>query len=247
MQCPEADVRFFDRAYKRINGVLPQVLREDFCGTAAVCAEWVRTRSSNRAIGIDLDHDTLEWGRQRHLAPLGGLAQHVQLIRDNVLNVTEPLADVIAATNFSYFILKTRADLLAYFQVARKSLAEGGVLVLDIFGGSESQGLEVEEKELEHATYIWEQVKFDPISSETLFHIHFELDDGRSLRKAFTYDWRFWSIREVRELLEEAGFAESLVYWEGTDSETGEGNGVFRPARTQENCPGWIAYITAWG
>lgn len=196
---------------------------------------------------MDLDHETLEWGREHHLVPLGGLAQRVELIEDNVLHVTEPLADVIAATNFSYFILKTRSELLAYFRVVHKSLAAGGVFVLDIFGGSESQGLEVEEKELENATYIWEQAKFDPISQETLFYIHFEMDDGTSLRKAFTYDWRFWSIREVRELLEEAGFAESLVYWEGTDGDTGEGNGVFRPAKTQENCPGWIAYITAWG
>ncbi len=39
VQCPEADIRFFDRMYKERNGAPPRVLREDFCGTAANSAD----------------------------------------------------------------------------------------------------------------------------------------------------------------------------------------------------------------
>ena len=31
---------------------------------------------------------------------------------------------------------------------------------------------------------------------------------------AFTYEWRLWAIPEVLEMLKEAGYAKSRVYWE---------------------------------
>jgi SAM-dependent methyltransferase len=247
VQCPEADIRFFERVYRKHNGgELPRSFREDFCGTAALAAEWVRKRQTNTAIGIDLDGPTLEWGRRRNIEPLGEAASRLKLLQKNVLEVTRPRCDVIAAMNFSYFIFKTREALRAYFRIARRSLAPSGVFVLDIFGGSEAQAEVEEEKELDGFNYYWDQHRFDPITNETLFYIHFLLDDGRWVRKAFTYDWRLWSIPEVRELLEEAGFQNSEVYWEGTDRATGEGNGVFLPSERQGSCPGWIAYIVAW-
>lgn len=246
VQCPEADIKFFERIYKARNqGNLPSSFREDFCGTAALAAEWVRKRKTNTAIGIDLDGPTLEWGRKRHHAPLGAAGTRLTLLQKNVLEVTRPKCDVIAAMNFSYFIFKTRENLGAYFKVARRSLAPGGVFILDIFGGSEAQAETEEEKELDGFNYYWDQHRFDPITHDTLFYIHFRLDDGRWLRRAFTYDWRFWTIPEVRELLSECGF-ESEVYWEGTDRTTGEGNGVFLKSTHQGSCPGWVAYIVAY-
>lgn len=244
VQEPEADVRFFDRVYKRTRGELPSLLKEDFCGTAALAAAWVAHRASNRAIGVDLDRPTLDWGRERNLAPLGDAAKHVTLLEDNVLNVTSPKVDLIAAMNFSYFIFKTRDGLKEYLTAARDSLAKGGMLFMDIFGGSESQELDTEVKELEGYDYHWEQVSYDSITNETLYHIHFEFPDGTWMKKAFVYDWRMWTIREVTDILEEIGFDHVTVYWEGTDAD-GEGNGVFRPAKHREPEPGWIAYIVA--
>ena len=69
--------------------------------------------------------------------------------------------------------------------------------------------------------------------------------DGTKLRKAFTYDWRLWTIPEIRECLADAGFRRSHVYWEGTDHATGEGDGTFRRTTVGEACGGWIAYIAA--
>ena len=94
-------------------------------------------------------------------------------------------------------------------------------------------------------TYVWDQAKFDPISSHMTCHIHFHFDDGSKMRKAFSYDWRMWTLPEIRELLEEAGFKKSTVYWEGTDEEEEEGNGEFTAAEEGEADPAWIAYIVA--
>jgi SAM-dependent methyltransferase len=252
VQCPEADVQFFDRVYKSKRGKPAKVLKEDFCGTAAIAAEWVRKRRGNIAIGVDLDQETLDWGQRYNIEPLGKAAQRVKLICDDVRSVHHPKADLIVGQNFSYFVFKTRDELRGYFENVRKSLATDGVLILDIFGGSDSQSLDIEEKDVEPEDddaedfiYIWDQVSHDAITHSTRFDISFRFEDGREMKRAFTYDWRLWSIPEVRETLIEAGFAHTEVYWEGTDHETGDGNGVFRRAERVQNCPGWIAYIVA--
>ena len=42
VQTPDSDVQFMKRVFKAERGRLPQVLREDFCGTAALCCEWIK-------------------------------------------------------------------------------------------------------------------------------------------------------------------------------------------------------------
>lgn len=42
------------------------------------------------------------------------------------------------------------------------------------------------------------------------------------------YDWRLWSLSELKDLLEKAGSRKVDVYWKGTDPSNGGGNGVFR-------------------
>ncbi|HYE02244.1 MAG TPA: hypothetical protein VD963_03305, partial [Phycisphaerales bacterium] len=70
------------------------------------------------------------------------------------------------------------------------------------------------------------------------------LADGRKLRRAFTYDWRLWSIPEVRDLLHEAGFPGVTVYTEGDDGKGG-GNGIFRPSARADADLALISYIVA--
>lgn len=245
VQCPEADVLFFDRIYREWNGELPRVLREDFCGTAAIAAEWVRKRPDNEAIGVDLDGPTLDWGRREHIAPLGEAAQRLHIHQADVRSVKRPLADVTAALNFSYMVFHDPAALRTYFRSSLAALAPRGILILDIFGGWEAQALLTETRRKPGFTYVWEQASFDPVSHLTRFHIHFRLRDGSEMKRAFTYDWRLWTIPEVRELLAEAGFGKTAVYWEGTDTQTRGGNGVFRRTARAQSCPGWVAYIVA--
>jgi SAM-dependent methyltransferase len=245
VQCPEADVHFFDRVYREWNGELPRVLREDFCGTAAIAAEWVRKRPDNKAIGVDFDGPTLDRGRRVHVAPLGDAARRLHIHQGDVRSLRRPRADVIAALNFSYMVFHDRATLREYFRGSRTALAPRGILVLDIFGGWESQALGTETRRKPGFTYAWEQASFDPVTHLTRFHIHFRFPGGGEMKRAFTYDWRLWTIPEVRELLAEAGFGKTAVYWEGTDPMTRSGNGVFRRTTRAESCPGWVAYIVA--
>ena len=67
--------------------------------------------------------------------------------------------------------------------------------------------------------------------------------DGTRLRRAFSYDWRFWTLPELRELLEEAGFSSVEVYVEGWDEDDEEGDGVYRRRTFFENQEGWVANI----
>ena len=85
VQEPEAEVPFFDRVYQREYGRRPSVLREDFCGTFAVCCEWVRRSSDRVAVGVDIDPEPLGWGREHHLSKLKAKQQRrVELLQDDV-------------------------------------------------------------------------------------------------------------------------------------------------------------------
>ena len=77
-----------------------------------------------------------------------------------------------------------------------------------------------------------------------LCHIHFRFPDGTEIKKAFTYDWRLWTLAGIKDALADAGFTESDVFWEGTGKD-GEGNGIYRRQVKAENTPGWNAYIVA--
>jgi SAM-dependent methyltransferase len=245
VQSPEHDVPFVDRVYQKKNGRLPRSLREDFCGTAHLSSHWVRARSDNQAIAVDHDPEILEWGRAHNILPLGRDASRVKLVRADVRNVRRPRVDVVVAFNYSYFALKERRHLLAYYRAVRGSLRDGGIFVLDIFGGYDTQTESTDTTRHEGFTHVWEQREFDPLTNRSRFFIHFEPDKGRPLRNAFSYDWRIWSVPEVRDVLTEAGFGSVDVYWEGIDPETGEGEGVYRLVRKARNTPGWNALIVA--
>lgn len=252
VQVPEADVEFFEKVYRGNFKRAPLIMREDFCGTFTLSCEWLRAekgkRKRRKAIGVDLDEPTLDWGREHNLTKLPEEArERITLIRDDVRVVQGEKADIVAAQNFSYFIFKTRDELRGYLRAAYENLADEGVMILDIFGGHLVLKWDhgPEERKLKGFTYLWDQRRFNPITNEVLYHIHFQFKDGSELRKAFTYDWRLWSIAELRELLAEVGFARSDVYWEGTDEEAGEGNGIYKRTKDPDNDPAWVAYVAA--
>ena len=75
-------------------------------------------------------------------------------------------------------------------------------------------------------------------------NIHFKFSDGSQIKNAFSYDWRLWTLPELQEILAEAGFDGSTVYWQGTD-EDGEADGDFQPSTEGEPDAAWIAYVVA--
>jgi hypothetical protein len=245
VQNPGNEVSFMHDEYKAIYKKSPFTLREDFCGTGAISCKWVEQDSRCKAWGIDLDEEPIAMGKVRHYSKLSKAEQkRMTYLNENVLKTSAPKVDVICAFNFSYFIFHSRKEMLAYFKSVRHSLSKDGVFFLDIFGGPESQKLVTDRKDLRNLTYYWECQQFNPITHRCLFAIHFKDAKGKKHKNVFTYDWRFWLLPEIRDLLQEAGFSRSITYWEGED-ENGDGDGVFTPAEDGENCDSWVAYIGA--
>jgi len=245
VQNAEVEVKFIDRAFNKEFGRKPTYLREDFCGTALLCAEWIRHRKTNTALGVDLDGPTLTWGRTNNVEPLGDRAKAITLLEDDVRNISTPRADVLAATNFSWWGFKTRETLGEYFRRAHAGLQDEGMLMLDCYGGPEAQVPQLEERELEGFDYVWDQDTFNPITNEVRCLIHFNFPDGSRINRAFKYDWRMWTLPETCELLVDCGFRHTVVYWEGTDKD-GEPSGIYKPSRTGDLAPAWVAYILAF-
>lgn len=254
VQSPDADIDFFQRIFKRKRGRGFTTVREDFCGTALLACEFVKRNRANRAIGIDLDRKTLDWGRKHHLPVLGESAERLTLIEGNVLDPRHPRAEVVAALNFSFSVFKTREQLTGYFRAVRKAMAPDGIFFLDCFGGTGAMEEEKEDRKIPASAafdgtrvprfiYVWDQAAFNPVNHDILCHIHFKLGDGTRLRRAFTYDWRFWTLPELQEAMIDAGFAETEVYVEGWDEEADDTDGIFRRRKRFENQIGWVAYV----
>jgi hypothetical protein len=248
VQEPEADIDIFEKIYQEKNpGKSLVTLKEDFCGTYAICCEWARKNPNNKAIGVDYDQKTLSYGKEKYFSTLNEeQKQQVKIYQQDVRRPVDETADITCALNFSYFIFKERQELKEYFSSALNGLNEKGLFILDIFGGS--QCYEPNEEETEHSdlgfSYFWDQDSFDPITNHAKFYIHFKIDGQKKVEKVFTYDWRMWSVPEIKDLLKEAGFKNVDIYWEGSD-EDGDGNGEFEIVKNEENCESWIAYIVA--
>lgn len=243
VQSPSSDIEFFLARFREHRNRDPRSFREDFCGTAFLSATWLEGADERTAIGIDLDRPTLDWGRERHFSD-PEIADRMTFLEQDVCSVVEPRVELACALNFSFCVFKRRAELLAYFQAVYAGLDDDGLFVTELYGGTESIVEIEEERECGDFTFIWEQEKFNPITNEVLCRMHFAFRDGSIVERAFTYDWRLWSLPEVRELLTEAGFERVDVYWEETDEE-GDGNGIHHLAVEEENQESWLAYIVA--
>ena len=245
VQAADSEVAFFDRVYRKAYGRRPMVLREDFCGTFLIACEWIRSRREREARGIDLDSEPLEWGRANNLIMLSPDQQNrLTLIQGDVRDIHKCKADVVAATNFSYFIFRERNELRHYFECARKNLKNEGVLVLDLMGGPQCHEEEYFERRRQDGfTYVWNHDTFNPINHHTTCRIHFSFPDGSEMKNAFVYEWRLWTIPELSELLLEAGFTSADAYWECTEKATGEGNGIFTRRERAPSEASWVAYV----
>lgn len=245
VQAVDDEVVFLDETFTKVRGRKALSLREDFCGTAAASCAWVARNNQHTAVGVDIDPEVLTWGRNRNVASLNVDQQaRIKLLEGNVLTADTDPVDLLVAFNFSYWIFKTRDELREYFEKARAALKDDGLFMLDLFGGMEAYDECKEKTKLDGFTYVWHQAKYDPVTGHMKTHIHFKFPDGSKMKQAFTYEWRLWSIPEVRELLAEAGFSKSTVYWEGTDKD-GDGNGEWEPVAHGEADPAWITYLVA--
>jgi len=249
VQTPEVHVEWYSNMYQDAYGKPAKDLREDFCGTFQMSCEWVKRHPENTALGIDLDTEPLSYGKKTHLSKLTpSQKKRVMLLPANVLVPTSPKRDLIIVGNFSFFIFKERSTLLEYFRSCLKSLRPKGAIILEMAGGPGMIATGKEQKTLKIGrkkkfTYIWEQKSFDPVHHDAEYAIHFKFPDGKKMLDAFTYDWRLWTIPEVRDLFIEAGFSKTRIYWE--TEHRGRGTGEYVPMEKGDNAFAWIAYVVA--
>jgi SAM-dependent methyltransferase len=191
------------------------VLGEDFAGTAALSHLWAASGPKRRAIAIDMDEEALA----RH----GAHARVTKLVRDvhRVRVADLERCDAIFVGNFSIGYMHERRDLVRYLKRCLKRLKRGGIFVCDTYGGAST--FTVGHVQREHrlpdgrrVIYTWEQREADPITGLVTNAMHFQVDrDGdveAVFADAFVYHWRVWSIPELADAMEEAGFRSFDVY-----------------------------------
>ena len=256
VQCTEFEIEFYEDRFRDLRGKRrkPMTMREDFCGTAMFAVDWCKSNPKRQAIGVDLCSDTLRWGLENIIEPAGAsVNRRVTLLNDNVLSVVTEKVDFTCAMNFSYGVFKTRELLRDYFKNVLKSLKDDGLFFLDLMGGTTTIDVNEEYKYLAQSEvmYIWEHESYNPINHDIKCHIHFEFEDGSRMDKAFTYEWRLWSLPELHELLLEAGFSSVHFFWEefiednDPKNDYMEATGNYREVTCVDQQESWLAYIVA--
>jgi SAM-dependent methyltransferase len=248
VQHAQAEVDFLLRAYGHHNGdAMPALLKEDFAGSAAIARLWVLAGDDNQALAVDSHGPTVRWAARQAARELGARAGDLHFVCDDVRAVRSPRVDVVAAMNFSTFIYHTRDAMLAYLRHARRSLRPGGVLALDAFGGPGAMRVGEQPRPFtlpdgERGTYIWQQRSFNAVTHRIDCRIHFRLPDGKQINNAFRYDWRLWTLPELVELMQQAGFATVNVW----HTQPGDRTGRFAPVKQIEPGEDWVAYVVGW-
>ena len=246
VQNVEFELDFIRNTFKDLRGKEPRTMREDFCGTALACAHWVTLDEKNRAMGVDIDPDVLDWGRQNNVGHLpDDQRERAELVEGNVLDVCNEPVDFIQAFNFSYWCFMDRSTMLDYFSRCRAGLKNNGILFLDAYGGFEAYQVQKEKRKVGDFTFIWDQYAFNSVTYEQKCAIHFKFKDGSKLKNAFTYQWRIWGARELKEILEEAGFRNVTLYRQAFDEETDEPLDEYVPGEDAGDFACWLGYIVA--
>jgi SAM-dependent methyltransferase len=246
----------------------PSVLREDFAGTAAESVAWVALQKGRSAVAVDLDGPTIAWARQRADRILGSRVQSIEFVAGDVMEVRPPrvpAADIISVLNCSILYFRERESLGAYLANAGRCLAQGGLLVLNTFGGTEAMRARTDrhrvaptprlptEVAVPPFEYIWEQRSYDVDSASLDCRIHFNIPDPdspggvREIRDAFRYDWRLWPLQELIRELHAAGF-DNVQVWRHTYDPAKGRAGLFLgplPVSEVEALDHWTAYIVA--
>ncbi|XP_078434836.1 S-adenosyl-L-methionine-dependent methyltransferases superfamily protein [Wolffia australiana] len=286
VQSPRGDVSYMQKFFLMyIGGRMPLHLQEDFCGTALLSTEWLRSDPRRTAIGLDLDLEALEWCLENNMNRIGADGfSRISLFHGNVLNPEEaclvqpslheimgqvtlsddrntepvpkissfPPRDIVCAFNYSCCCLLTRVDLLGYFKHVLRGLSrKGGIFVMDLYGGTSSECSLKLQRKFPGFTYIWEQQEFDIVNRLTRISLHFQLGKKKTLRHAFSYKWRLWSLPEVRDCMMEAGFSSVHVWMRDMpDSKRGAPSedsfhSTYEETTSFQQRDSWNAYVVA--
>jgi hypothetical protein len=63
------------------------------------------------------------------------------------------------------------------------------------------------------------------------------------MKNAFSYTWRVWGARELRDVLKDAGFSETIVYRQEFDDENDEPLDEYVATDEADDFACWLGYI----
>lgn len=227
-----------------VHGGSPLTLRDDFAGPGAIARAWASQSTRHRGIAVDLDAFPL--------AKAKGAVRVKRVIAD-VCKVNDK-SDVICALNFGVCELHQRRDLLGYFSQARRTLHTGGALVCDLYGGSDSFRRSTTRKTIRidartTVKYAWVQEGGDAATGRVHNRIHFAVHRDTRITKfqnAFLYDWRLWSIPEVRDAMLESGFRSVELHDRLGAARDADGRLHVRPVQDDEALDDpFVVYVVA--
>ncbi len=241
VQSPEADIELLQHIFKASRGRKGYRLREDFCGTGLTLSHWINQGSRYRGEGFDYDPAPVQWGLQHNFAVLGKAASRATLHIADARSPSLHRPDIRCAFNFSYWVFLEQKEMLEYFSNVYADLADDGVFIIDATGGTESLSEEPYESDHGDFSCIWHQENFSPIDHSADLTLRFRFSDGSELEPPYRYRWRVWSIPELTDLLLQAGFTTTNIWWQNDDA----GDIGFEITRKGYNDPCWVACIAA--
>jgi hypothetical protein len=219
-------------AAKEDEGHRATVLGEDFCGTALLSRTWVEMVEGGSAVAVEIDPEPLARARR---------SEGVRVVESDVMAIDAARnggMDIVFAGNFSIGEIHDRAGLVAYLRVVRDRLSPCGVFVCDTYGGENAYALGHVDREHvgpdgTRINYRWEQREADPLTARVVNAMHFRVLRGDDVvqdeRDAFVYDWRLWSVPELRDAMQEAGFVRTEVYAQEPDAVDNAGEAYAMP------------------
>jgi len=247
VQNPAWQMKYLSLFHRGLTGRTALSMREDFCGSGKISCEWVKKSPKHTAVGLDLDPEPLEYAERVNRTALSSGAQNrVRFLKQDVLQSTREKFDLIGAHNFSFFTFHDRPTLLRYARSVHQSLKKQSTFFMEMAGGPVFQDPSSEKTTVQvpgvgKVQYLWEHHEYDPILGMNDYSIHFKLPRQAWWNDVFRYHWRLWGIREVREILAEAGFSRSVVLWP-VDGSRGEA-GVYSEREITENYDVWVCYV----
>ncbi|CAM8897958.1 unnamed protein product [Rhodiola kirilowii] len=272
VQSPKGDISYLLKFFLMyVGGRVPLHFQEDFCGTALLSTEWIRNDTRRTAIGLDLDLEALEWCLENNVSKIGSDGySRISLFHGNVLQpgesvllkcrIRELMSDIKlqslqddAKPDSVDSSIQMNSNMATDEKFQKNSLLLPARDIICAFNYSCCCLHKRGELVTYFRHYIWEQEEFDIVQRKTRISLHFHLKkQQKKIRHAFSYSWRLWSLPEIKDCMEEAGF-QSVHFWmrqmpDTENSKITEGFGVGRDLKYEEvtkfeQQDAWNAYI----
>jgi len=206
------EAEFFRKVFRMIFNKVPYTFREDFCGTGLLSCEWVRKDVQSYAVGLDIDQETLDWGIENNVNNLSSGFDRIKLLNHNVLDEFDntQFFDIICSLNYSHFLLNKRKEIVKYFSNLRKNLKKG-IFIMDFYGGSHIYEDHKYNRGESDSFYEFRGKQMNNLTNTSICSLNYRIKK-KKFTPLYEFNFRIYSIIELKEALEECGFNKFKIY-----------------------------------